>query len=42
MFKSVLDVREQHEFEFTGTELQFLYDLNLVNGHFITLCDLLW
>ncbi len=20
----------------------FLYDLTLVNGHFITLCDLLW
>ncbi len=36
-FKSVLDVREQHESELTDTELKFLDELTLAN--FVTLCD---
>ncbi len=39
MFKSVLDVREQHEGELTDTELKVLDELTLVNSHFVTLCD---
>lgn len=37
-FKSVLDVREQHESEL-DTEFKVLDELTLVNSHFVILCD---
>ncbi len=39
MFKSMLDLREQHEFELTDTEFKVVDELTLVNSHCVTRCD---